>query len=293
MTVTHCLPSGSAAASQIQVPGINIGSVIAQTGTLKGVLVYLHGMQAGAGAGFPEELYNTDVLLPNWNLLLCQTIAATGWYVIAPSEPGDGYAVGGQNVALYDDIGADSGHGTRLVGTTLEWWDHMVLFIQRTISASVPIVPVGFSWGGWNALQIAIGRTSTIAGYVAHHPASIVSDLNPAWVLETFSDITTTGADVTSSALNGVTSVPGLLGWGSVDEVVGPSPWTADTLTPAIYSAAHGAGAPVTPNCDGTGTTSAGSPAENHVLTSSTDNANPNNDVYRIAAWFAANLPHN
>jgi hypothetical protein len=293
---THCWPNGSANPPTTVIPaGLNLATNIAPTGTLKGVMVYLHGGSTVGTIGFfPFGIADGGGFLPIRALTLANTIAATGWRVIAPIMPADAYSPGGGLQLIYNDINGDAGHGSRLVATHLEWWDHIVWYIQKNISASVPIVPVGLSWGGYVTMQVAIGRTSTIGGYVSHHGASILADTNPVYTPNViFSNTTTTGADVTSSALNGITSIPGLLGWGSADQAVGASPWTGDTLTPAIYAAAHTAGATVSPNCDGTGTSSAGSPTEGHVLTSSADNADPNNDVFRIAAWFTANLPHN
>lgn len=291
--VTHCWPSGNAnPPSTLHTAGPNEGNGVAATGTLQGIMVWLHGLVAAPNQGpFPVPLQDVGGVLPLRALTLANTIAATGWQVVNPVLPGDGFP-GGEAQIIYNDIGADAGHGSRAVATWCEWWDHEVWKIRKNISATAPIVPVGMSMGGYIALLIAINRTATIAGYVAHHPASVLSDINPVFSPPlTFSSINTTGADVGSAALAPVTTIPGMLGWGSVDQAVGAPPWTADTLTPAIY-AARGS-APITPNCDGTGTSAAGSPAENHVLTSSTDNANPNNDVFRIAAWFNANLPHN
>lgn len=295
MVTTHCDPAGSVNPPTTCKPaGPNFGNGVAATGTLKGVAVWLHGGNISTAApSFPVPLADTGGLLPVRALTLANTIAATGWQWVNPVQPGDGFSPGGGIQIIYNDINGDTGHGSRLIATIGEWWDHVVWWIQKNISASVPIVPVGLSWGGFLAMHIAISRTSTIGGYVATHPASILTKTNPSFTSPvTFSNTTTTGADIGSTALNGVTSIPGMLGWGSAD-VATDYPNGGDSLTPAIYTAASGAGAPVSPNCDGTGTTSAGSPTENHVLTSSADNANPNNDVNRIAAWFTANLPHN
>jgi len=255
-------------------------------------MVYLHGLNV-PGAAFPEPITDSVSIIGPWRgLTLSNTIAATGWRVIAPVMPGDGWSPGSGSGLIYNDLAGDT-DGSRFKATCLEFWDHQVWWIQTNISATVPIVPVGGSFGGLIAFLIAINRTSTIAGYVCHHPISTFLQFNPLFSPNVnYTGLNTTAIDITSTALNGITSIPGLLCWGSADIAVGASPWTSDTLTPAIYSAAHGAGAPVTPNCDGTGTSSAGV-AENHALTSSADYANPNNDVNRIAAWFTANLPHN
>ena len=297
--ITHCEPAGSPTLPILQPPAISFGSEIAATGTLKGILVFMFGLSEGNSSSFPPGLSDDGGagVLPARPFTLCNTIAATGWHVICPVQPGYGFAggAGGPTQAWYNDLSTDSGNGARLLATRLAWWDHLYRDIRLKIDPTVPICIVGFSGGGYDTLQIAAHRTSQIAGYCAMHPFTHLSQLNPAFSFPMdFGTLTTTAGDVTSTALNGVTSIPGMLSWGSVDGAIGPSPWTTDSNTPTLYSTALAAGAPVTPNCDGTGTTSAGgSWANNHVLTSSHDRADPNNDVFRVAAWFTANLPHN
>jgi hypothetical protein len=269
----------------------NAGVGVPATGTTKGIMLWLAGGEFGYAA-CPPVLADTGGILPSRALTLCNTIAATGWDVMCPFTPGNAWSPNGALGLLYFDVNTDSGHGTRALATYLAWWDTLYLALRRTVSATLPIVPAGFSLNGFLTLLIAANRASDIAGYVAHHPSSVLSDINPDVTPGyTFSTLNSTGINVGASALNSV-AVPGLLGWGSADSII-DYPNSGDLLTPAMYSAAHTAGASVSPNCDGTGTASAGSPTENHVLTSSTDNANPNNDVYQIAAWFHANLPHN
>lgn len=295
MPTTHCLPSGSPRASNtLNVQGVVYGSNIPAGITQVGIAVYIAGLYLGNPINYPPPLGDSTTPPFEFRVLsMANALAAIGWQVLAPAPPGYGYmgGVGGNGQLCFSDINGDAGNGSRMKATYLEWWDHVHADIRKNISATQPIAVIGGSGGGYVALQIALNRASDIVGYVAHHPVSMWSDLSPTFSSPlNFTTLTSTGADVTSSGLNGVTSIPGLLGWGSVDAVVGASPWTADTLTPAIYSAAHGAGAPVSPNCDGTGTANAGSPAENHALTSSADNANPNNDVFQIANWFSTVL---
>ena len=54
----------------------------------------------------------------------------------------------------------------------LKWWDHHG---PRSTSnakygAGRPIIIGGFSWGAWQALTIALGRTDTLIGYFCSCP---------------------------------------------------------------------------------------------------------------------------
>lgn len=262
------------------------------SGTPRGVMVFIGGLSGPTNDGqVPGPLGDSVSFgLGGRFLTLANTIAALGWYVLNPVACGFAYRPGGANQIIYNDLNTDSsGHGSRLAGTYAEWWDHVVWWIQRNVSSTLPIVPVGMSMGGFTTLQIALQRTSTIAGFVAHHPLSVLSNLNPTYSAPlNWTGLNTTGANVTSVA--SLITIPAMLGWGSIDTAI-DYPNSGDLTTPALYTGRGSAS--VTPNCDGTGTATAGSPAENHILTGSADNANPNNDVFRIAAWFSANLPHN
>lgn len=260
MTVgTHCLPSGSLQNHQVGVPQFpGMAPITApSSGGIRGVVVELHGIHNA-----PQS--------PVWSsgsLGDAGTLAADGWVVIHAITPGDDHPLG-QGVSLFFDVQSDSGHGSRHANTYGLWWDHVVRGIDSLYGAGIPKVVHGFSWGGLGALQVAIQRTSTIVAYLAHHPVSNLSLLtNPSPV---FTSLTATGIIVPSTGLNalGVNSqgnpCPGLLGWGTIDTIV-DNPQSGDNLTPAIYAAALAAGQPVSPNCNGSGASSGGTP-EAHVV---------------------------
>jgi dienelactone hydrolase len=270
MPDTHCLPTGSLGTSQSNVPQVPAGAtVLTPSGSKRGVVVLLHGLgQLGSPSVLPPVLQN---FTGPWDFLtLADDLQTDSWIVLFATQVGDAMDVASQTQAVYNDVTNDTGNGSRLLATTLAWWDHVVLWVKATYG-DWPIVVVGGSWGGWHALQLAINRAATLTAYCAHHPASVLSDLNPSVVSPSFASVNTTGLNVGATALNNV-SIPGLLGWGTSDNVVGASPWTSDTLTPAIYSAASGAGAPVTSN----------SQAEAHVMGSA--------DVTVITGWFTSTV---
>jgi dienelactone hydrolase len=269
MVDTHCLPTGSLGAGENPVPSVpGNATILTPSGLKRGVVVLLHGInQTGIPSVLPPPLQNYSGPW-DWSTL-ADDLQNDGWVVVFPQEVGDPTNAASQGQAIQADISNDSGHGARCLAANLHWWDHVVDWINSTYGPW-PIVVVGGSWGGWISLVVAINRSSTLTGYCAHHPASNPSLLNPAIVPGGWSSLNTTGMNVGSAALNAV-SVPGLLGWGTSDTMV-DYPQTGDTLTPAIYSAANGAGAPVTSNQQ----------SEGHIMGPS--------DVTAITGWFTATI---
>src|SRR5262249_51409336 len=152
-----------------------------------------------------------------------------GWVVIQP-QYAENLSPGLPQSAIYTDVSNDTGHGARYLAQTLHWWDHIVAWIKTTYG-NWPIVVFGFSWGGLKAFQIAANRTSTITAYASHHAATVLSSIPSAVTSPAdFTGISTAGLDTTSTMLNSVT-VPGAIGWGTSDTVVG------FTNIQAIYNA--------------------------------------------------------
>jgi hypothetical protein len=86
-----------------------------------------------------------------------------------------------------------------------------------------------------------VNRTSTITAYGAHCSVTKLTNVNAAFTAPAnWPALNTTGADLGSTALNGLTGLPGFIGWSSTDSVVGT------TDLPALISAAQGASVPVT-----------------------------------------------
>lgn len=169
---THCLVNDPVGTGELRAntsfPGG--GAVVLPTGGKRGIVTLLHGLNGSTAPPLP--LTDGPSLL---YLTLANGLAADGWVVIFPVELGDTYGAAGQIAGVGADFFNDTGHGSRLLRNTLNWWDGALISMNGLFagSAAWPQVPVGVSWGGWHALQLAIGRTSTIAAYCAQVAAML------------------------------------------------------------------------------------------------------------------------
>jgi dienelactone hydrolase len=170
---THCLPKGTLGTGELPVMQVPSGGNVAiPTGAKRGVVVLLHGISLTVGTPYPLPLVDdaADLMLSFSNDLVND-----GWVVVYPGELGDSYLTS-QDAGVRADLSADTGNGTRLLANTLHWWDHVVLWIQSNFGNW----PFGISWGGWQALQIARNKTSTIIAYGGNVPVS------QAWTIDFF-----------------------------------------------------------------------------------------------------------
>jgi len=251
---THCLPNGSLGTAELPVCGINTGTVTVSdpgSGNRRGIIVFIHGLQASVVSKFPQPVSNNGTAL-FYNRFgdFESTVVADGWVFVYPSVQEDFYS--GQNsiVGIYNDVAADSGHGSRYLASTLHWWDHIVTWITATYGSNHPTVVTGFSFGAFKTLQIAANRT--VSGYAAHCPATLLGNCGVAYTPpETFSNITWTGLNLSTTAMNAVT-VPGIIGYGTNDTAVGynlaGTGGTPVSNTDSIITNAVNAGQPVTRN---------------------------------------------
>lgn len=245
-------------------------------GSKRGVVVYCHGLDNPAAhpIAIPSGAVNT----------LVSSLQADGWnvlYATIPCEYQDA-VYGSQGAALYFDVNNDSGHGTRQQNTILTWWDHIVLWVNKTYG-NWPIMLVSTSWGGFVTMTVVIHRTSSIVAYAPIHPVSVLSKLNPGTEVSNSSgmDIASTGLNAVGNGWSG-TNPLGLLTWGTIDTTV-DYPNSGDLLTPAITAAAAGAGQNVMPNCNGSGAgNSSGGTPEGHPVS--------NNDATSVQAWVTATV---
>jgi hypothetical protein len=238
---THCLPTGSLGTGELGVPATP-GPVVPQapvSGSKRGLIVLLHGITATTSA-FPCDIIED---LTGATPTLWQTLATDltndHWVVIMPIFAEDGPPDGNSVSALRNDISNDAGNGARYLRNMLHWWDHVVDW-AAVAYPSYPLVPLGVSWGGWHAIKIASQRTSTITGYVAHVPVTVVSAVSTI-----FGGLTTTGMDVainSPSDLDSVTGPPGLISVETGDAVSD----YPDAVT--LYNTAYAAGANVSLN---------------------------------------------
>lgn len=249
MPNTHCLPGGVLGTGELPVPNVSraLMSVLEPSpGSRRGVVVMLHGLTLQIVDSVPVYIDVGGFTPIKW-LTLANALVADGWVVIQP-QYADNMYVGLPQVGLFGDVSNDAGHGSRYLAQTLHWWDHVVAWIKANYG-NWPIVPFGFSWGGWHAFQIAANRTSTIIAYATHHAATVLSAV-PAAVTSPvdFTAISTAGLDTTSTMLNAVT-IPGAIAWGTGDAVVG------FTAIKAIYDTAVAIPQPVVSNATATGHT--------------------------------------
>ena len=258
---------------------LNAPILIGSGGSKRGIVVYCHGLDKPA---------THPIAIPGGAVgTLASSLRTDGWtvlYATLPCEYQDA-VYGSQDLALYFDVNNDAGHGSRQLNTILHWWDHVVLWIKATYG-DWPILLVGTSWGGFVLLSVALYRTSTIIGYAPIHPISVLSKINPGTEVANSSgmDIGTSGLNAMGNGWSG-NNPYGLLTWGTIDTTV-DYPNSGDTLTPAIYTSASGAGLNVLANCNGAGagSTSGGTP-EGHPVS--------NNDAATVLSWVTATVdPH-
>lgn len=237
-TPTHCRPV-EPYSGMLDPPAFPGGTPVNYpAGKLRGLVVLLHGIDDFAPTP-PNQPFGDD-----WADLSTKLLA-DNWATIYPQQCGDLVGQENQTDAMLADIGADpSGTAAHWGAIVLAWWDHVRDWADYHYGPRFPLVPIGFSNGGWTALEIAVHRPETMVGWIAHHPAI-------SW--NTIFDTTIMGSiDIASTALNTCT-VPGLLSWGTADDSVDPL-HNYDSFSDALYTAAHGAGAPVSASVDDTGT---------------------------------------
>jgi hypothetical protein len=207
------------------------------------------------------------------NIAPLQTsLNADGWIFAFPAYIADWSVNGAISTAanINGDASNDAGHGSRFQTSLLLWWDHMLAYLASLYGPNRPIIVGGFSFGGFSALTVAIGRPSTIVGYVSHYPVTVWS--NTYIITTNFRGSNTTGLDLSTTCLNAVT-VPGIVAYSDNDATCGWTNNTADANWQSLSVASVTLGATTTvtaasfpnvlPGMDvkvtgGTGTLSAG-----------------------------------
>ena len=234
MTVlTHCRPTGTLGVGQLPVPGVpGLGTVQDPGAPRRGVAIWLHGLLTTPNPGLLG--YPTDLIsfIPVYAGTLVAGLLADGWVVLSPSFPEDSYSGGAPSVGVKNDLENDpagtTNAGTRYLNTNLLWWDHIKLWRDATYPGA-PLFPIGFSHGGWNALQLASLRENDIIASLAHCPATIWSNSSLAFVGTTLDTTLTRGMDLMPHALDH-TTVPTMVSYGTNDFAAG---WAGNTtVTP-------------------------------------------------------------
>ena len=236
MPNTHCLPSGSLGTSEISVSNLSSANISTMTpaGAKRGVFVFIHGISVGS-VPIPMGFDDTAIYKAG---TFATALAADGWICLQVALP-EVLQPGLPTQAIYNDVNADTGHGSRHLATKLHWWDHIVKYIRATYNPLMPIVPFGISWGGWHTMNIIANRPTDCIAYIAH--VSVVKLSGIASSITTpvdFTGLNSTGLDSSAHILDS-TTIPGMIGWHTSDTVIDY------TLIQTIYNNANSAGMPV------------------------------------------------
>jgi pimeloyl-ACP methyl ester carboxylesterase len=229
---THCAPEGlPIPTSANPVPGINAGTTTLTNpaGKKRGTVVLLHGLGQTQLAWSMTAPFST----------LAAALVADGWQTLAIPYPADASSLPPppQNAALNGDFAGDplTPIGTRYLDRFLAEWDHVKLYLESVNGSLLPTWVLGFSLGGWSALQLLINRGSDLVAMCAMAPVtqmSYVYDPLASAIDPTFAALYSAGAalvaagDVAPSSLNGL-GVPIWLGYGTGVEVTSITGWRA------------------------------------------------------------------
>jgi pimeloyl-ACP methyl ester carboxylesterase len=233
----HCEWEGNPLpASALPVPAINAGSVTvtpASGGLTRGTVVLLHGLGQTLDAWASTSQFSN----------LAAALQADGWQTVAIPYPADLLAspVGSQQqTGLNTDFAGDplSPPGTRYVRRFLAEWDHVKAYLVSLNGAYWPTWCVGFSLGGWSALQLFINRQADFVGMASLCPVTqmsyVYNPISATPVAGSFAALFSgsvaldAGGDVPITALNGIKK-PVWLGWGEGVEVCVINGWKTNT----------------------------------------------------------------
>jgi hypothetical protein len=234
------------------------GVVVAGSGLQQSIVAAGIGPPSGT-ATFPGSPVDSVAgFLPNFVNLFLQLLLNDGWAIVSytypeAAAPMFGYPLNGKggngssntpapSQALWRDISTDTGFGKRYLTTTTQMYKHVVDFCNGLLNPvvggvvnyakPVPIVPWGFSWGGYHALQFAAQMWQYIVGYAAHCPATVLSwtgSVNNDWVYNpSFNGTNTSGLDLHQHSLDDLGTswltgdlIPGMATYGTSDDAVG------------------------------------------------------------------------
>jgi hypothetical protein len=229
MTITHCLPSGSLGTAELPVCQISAATTTAYggpigSGNVRGVVVFLNGLDVTTVTltAMPPVIRADDNTAGfNWyGTTLKNSLVADGWIVLVVPYQENFYSLGTGAQGIYNDVNADTGHGSRYLASTLHWWDHVVAYVRKTYGATIPIVTWGMSWGGQKSLAIAQNKPSTLTAFAAHCPSTWLRNADFLYTGVQYGQIDTSGLDLSASSLAGA-AMPGVIGYGTNDSAIG------------------------------------------------------------------------
>jgi hypothetical protein len=234
---THCLPSGSLGTAEIPVS--NVGAtyltiVDPGVGNRRGIVVWINGLNVFLATSYAPSIPNGGSA-GTYNRVgdFANTISADGWLFMTVTVPEAFMNLAGSQ-AIYNDVANDTGHGSRFVNNIVHWWDHVLQYIAVTYGAGRPIIVGGGSFGGFKALQILINRQKTVAGCIAHEPATILENVPASFTVtaQAFYNLNCSGLDLATNALTAMSpalTVPAIIGYGTGDFILGYSATTVSS----------------------------------------------------------------
>jgi pimeloyl-ACP methyl ester carboxylesterase len=224
---THCQSVEAGTLTPGQIPPNQVGSNNVTTsdatggaGHRRGIVCFLHPSQA---SDLPRPF---GINPPSWDpfnsfVTFTSDVNTDGWILDYPAMPVDwGIGVHGYFTSVYNQTAADATHGQILVNSHLEWWDHYLLNVASRYGAGRAVVLAGFSWGTWVAMQIVLGRTSTVAGAMMHALPTLWQNIPSSFFGLNMAAVNWSAMNVSTTALNAI-SVPTVIGYSETDGVVG------------------------------------------------------------------------
>lgn len=291
---THCLPSGSLGTGELPVNSLTLSNINVSdpgVGNRRGIVVFQHGLLEFDGFGFPIPIPNTTVA-PGLSAQIgdfVTAVVAAGWISWYPPNQEDFYSPpASPGAGVLNDVVNDTGHGTRYLNSTIRWYTHLRALACKAYNitdAQLVVVLAGWSWGATRSLWLAANHVPGIAGFISHEPACLPENAQvaavPGWNAANWS-----GLDLPSTyltAANAVsTVVPGIIGYGTLDQIVGyqnPGGSLPTNNTDAILTAcASGGMTQITRNAV----------TETHEFTGIPQGAG--NDAATYAAWIVSQI---
>lgn len=133
-----------------------------------------------------------------------------------PGNEGGGLRAGEGWWDIYSDVQFGLHYAQRVV----DFFDDCLDFWEQGHGA-YPTVIAGLSMGAWTACQVAVRAAHQIAGFFSQMPVNVLNTANALGLLIWAAITNTSGADMSTTFLNGV-RVPGWVGFGDQDTFVQP-----------------------------------------------------------------------
>lgn len=250
MVATHCpsVSAGTLNPGQLPVPNVPGYGTIQVPATVDGVCVAF-GSLANTQILFSSVLVDTGGILPQaWGTWVA-ALLADNWAVVGfPSYPETGF-VGDPVAGLIGDVTSATGNnGGQYLATTFELLDHVFIYCHQRWPGK-KIIVIGMSEGGYECLNVAQFKLSSIIGGVILNPPTIWENCSPGFTPGyNFSSYNWSNMNAGPTCLNACNK-PFLYQYGTTDSAVGwqnPGGSLPTSNTDAIITNAVAAGMPIT-----------------------------------------------